>query len=121
MEKKDDLSVLNSIYRGAKTGSQAISDLLPQVDDLKLRADLTTQKGEYETIGADAANQMCALGGQPEEVPTMKKAGMKLGVAMNTALDASTSHLAELLIRGSTKMCIRDSHRPASAELAAVD
>ena len=102
MENSEDLRVLNSIYRGAKTGSQAISDLLPQVEESRLRADLTTQKGEYETIGADAANRMCALGGRPEEVPALKKAGMKLGVAMNTAMDVSSSHLAELMIRGST-------------------
>lgn len=94
--------MLNSIYRGAKTGSQAISDLLPHVSDPELRADVTAQKREYESISADAANRMIALGGHPEDVPAVKKAGLKLGVAMNTAMDASTSHLAELVIRGST-------------------
>ena len=32
----------------------------------------------------------------------MKKAGMKMGVMMNTALDDTTSHMAELMIKGSS-------------------
>ena len=102
MQTTDDSSVLNSIYRGALTGSRAIRDILPQVKNTGLRSDLTTQESEYAAICADAAKRLHILGGCPEDVPALKRAGMKLGVTMNTALNRATPHLAEVMIQGST-------------------
>lgn len=96
-----DISVLNSVYRGASVGSQAISDLLPNTHDSDFTADLQTQEREYVSISTEAANRLRAMGSKPEPVPLAKKAGMFLGVEMNAMMNNETDHLAELMIKGS--------------------
>lgn len=102
MQKNQEAEVLNSIYRGAKTGSQAISDLLPKVENSRFCSDLQTQEQEYNTIAADAANLLISIGSEPEPVGALKKAGMKMGVEMNTMVNNDTGYLAQLMIKGST-------------------
>ncbi len=101
MQNTPDIEVLNSIYKNAVTGSQAIEDLLPMTEDKRFISDLETQNSEYMTIGADAASQLVNLGAEVEPIGTMKKAGMKMGVVMNTMVNDDTCHLAELMIKGS--------------------
>lgn len=101
MQKNSNVNVLNSIYRGAETGIQAITDLIPKVKDPGFRSDLETQEREYRTISAEAVTQMQALGSSPDPVSPVKKVGMKAAVSMNTMTDITTSHLAELMIKGS--------------------
>lgn len=102
MQKNKETEVLNSIYRGARTGSQAISDLLPKAENSRFRSDLQTQEKEYNGISTEAANMLINMGTEPEPVGAVKKAGMKMAVEMNTALNNETSYLAQLMIKGST-------------------
>ncbi len=120
-ENNVDIAVLNSVYRNARTGAQAIDDLLPKADDSSFISDLETQKREYDSIGGEAASRIVGLGGTPESVGEMKKMGMKMGVAMNTMVNDETGHLAELMIKGSNMGIVQmtkviNGHRDASAE-----
>ncbi len=101
MAVNSDIEVLNSIYRNAKTGQQAINDLMPMAGDRKFAADLETQCGQYESIGQEAASKLIALGEKPQNVNPVKRAGMKMGVVMYTMTNDETEHLAELMIKGS--------------------
>ena len=101
MAQNPDKAVLNSIYRNAKTGVEAITDLLPKVSDRAFKADIMTQQGQYESISKEAASRLINLGTEPVPVGTMQKLGMKMGTAMNTLTNDETSHLAELMIKGS--------------------
>ena len=121
MVENVDISVLNSIYRNAKTGAQAIDDLLPKAEDSSFVSDLKTQYKEYESISREAASRIVNLGGEPEPVGEMKKLGMKMGVAMNTMANDETEHLAELMIKGSnmgivTMTKVVNGHSTASPE-----
>lgn len=116
-----DMAVLNSVYRNAKTGAQAISDLLPKAEDASFVSDLKTQHKEYEDISREAASRIVSLGGEPEPVGEMKKLGMKMGVTMNTMMCDDTEHLAELMIKGSnmgivTMTKVVNGHSGASPE-----
>lgn len=102
MQKNKETEVLNSIYRGAKTGSQAIIDLLPKAENSRFCSDLQTQEQEYNNISAEAANMLISMGSEPEPVSAIKKAGMKMGVEMNTIMNNDTGYLAQLMIKGST-------------------
>ena len=102
MQKNKEAEVLNSIYRGAKTGSQAISDLLPKAENSRFRSDLQTQEQEYNTISNEAANMLIKMGAEPEPVSAVKKMGMKMGVETNTMINNDTGYLANLMIKGST-------------------
>ncbi len=101
MAVNPDIEVLNSIYQNAETGRQAINDLMPMVGDRGFAADLETQCGLYESIGQEAASRLLSLGEKPQDVNPVKRAGMKMGVVMNTITNDETEHLAELMIKGS--------------------
>ncbi len=101
MAESADITVLNCVYRNAKTGEQAITDLMPVAGDSRFISDLTTQRGEYTAIGKEAATRLVELGSQPQPVGAVKRAGMKMGVIMNTMTNDDTEHLAELMIKGS--------------------
>ena len=94
-------SVLNSIYRNAETGQQAIFDLIPKVDDGGFLKDIKTQQAEYAEIAQEAVAQLSDMGVKPDPVSGVKKMGMKMGVTMNTMLENDVSHLAQLMIKGS--------------------
>ncbi len=120
-ENNVDIAVLNSVYRNARTGAQAIDDLLPKARDTSFISDLETQRQEYDSIGTEAATRITGLGAAPESVGEMKKMGMKMGVAMNTMTNDETEHLAELMIKGSNMGIVQmtkviNGHREASPE-----
>ena len=101
MNRNTDAEVLNSVYRGAKVGCQAIADLMPNVNDDQFTSDLITQEQEYEAISAAAAAGLRAMGEEPRPVSFMQKTGMMMGVEMNAMMNRETDHLAELMIKGS--------------------
>lgn len=100
MEKTPEL--LCYIYKNVKMGSDSIITLMPKVDDAAFRTALTDQLSGYEKFASEAEKQLTPYGIKPKEETMMKKMSAKVGIAMNTMADASTSHLAEMLIQGST-------------------
>lgn len=100
--KTPEVSVLNSIYRGARIGKESIENLLPKTEHPGFRDDLRTQEGEYDTICKEAANKLMEMGNTPDPIGSHKKMAMKAAVEMNTMRNTDTSHLAELMIKGST-------------------
>ena len=101
MQKNSEAAVLNSIYRGAKTGASAIQDILPKVEDSGFMSDMKTQFEQYNSISGQAEAQLLNMGAKPEPVGVMKQVGMKAATEMNTMLNNDTGHLAELMIKGS--------------------
>ena len=95
-------SVYQAIYKSAETGSQSVEDVLPMVSDNGLREVLLKHKKEYERLSDEAESRLAMLGESVKEPGVLAKAGMKLGIEMNTALNTSSSHIAEMLINGST-------------------
>ena len=49
-DRKKDEEVLAEIYRNAQLALQSISNILPQVEDAEIRAELVSQHEEYEKI-----------------------------------------------------------------------
>ena len=97
-----EVSVLNSIYRGARIGSESIENILPKTEHPAFRDDLRTQEGEYEAIMKEAANRLMEKGNTPDPIGSYKKVTMKAAVEMSTMANCDTSHLAEIMIKGST-------------------
>lgn len=100
MEKKPEL--LCYIYKNVKMGSDAIVDMLPKVEDSSFKTALTEQMHGYEKIADSAEKQLAPMGIKPQEEPFYKKTMAKMGIAMNTMMDPSVGHMAEMLIKGST-------------------
>lgn len=100
MEKTPEL--LCYIYKNVKMGSDAILTLLPKVEDEKFRYQLTDQLNGYEKFASEAQWQLTPMGIDPQEDSVMKKIGLKMGIRMGTLTDSSVSHMAEMMIQGSS-------------------
>lgn len=100
--KTPEASILNSIYRGARIGSESIENLLPKTENPDFRSDLRTQEGEYRAICKEAESRLMQMGNTPDPIGDYKKATMKMELEMNTMANTDTSHLADMMIKGST-------------------
>lgn len=102
METYNDKAVLNDIYKNAQSGCQGICDLMPKVTNSILRDDLKAQETEYKDIARLASNHIMQMGDTPSEIGAMQRAGMWASVNSKTIMNSDTTHLAEMMIQGST-------------------
>ena len=94
-------SFLGAIYKGAKMGADSIINLLPKVKDDALRSAMTMQLDGYEKYAARAAKELKRRDVEPKEDNVMVRMSAKVGMAINTMISTSTSHIAEIMIEGS--------------------
>ena len=105
MEKKHtsgNAEMLDKMYKNVKMGSDSMVNILPKVKDEALKAELTSQLDKYEYYSKQVAGMIYDEGGTPKEENILTKAGSKIGIEMNTMMDSTPSHLAEMVIEGAT-------------------
>jgi len=102
MDSKADIDVLNTVYQSASMGALGIEGLMERTDDYKLKDALADQLQEYHKFEKEAEDRIRSFNHKPEDTGAMKKAMSRIGIRMNTALDNTSSHLAEMVIQGST-------------------
>ena len=100
-EKITEESFLGAIYKNAKMGADSIIDLMPRVQNDALRSAMTLQLDGYERYAAAASRVLKERGVTAKEENLMVRMGAKMGIAFNTMLSVTTSHIAELMIEGS--------------------
>lgn len=93
---------LGILYKNMKMGADSILQLLPKVENGDLRQEMTAQLNRYEELSKKIGDALCEAGGSPKEEGTVTKLMTKMGMAMNSAMDQSTSHLAQMMIEGAT-------------------
>ena len=101
-QKTASESLLGELYKEMKMGADSITDILSRVKDGGLRTELTRQLEEYGRYSKLAYDRLCDCGVKPKEENIMAKMSAKVGMAMNTMTDSSTSHLAQMVIEGNT-------------------
>ena len=105
MEKKhasDNAQMLDKMYKNVKMGSDSMVSILSKVKDTGLKDELTSQLDKYERYSKKVATMIYDAGGTPKDEGVIAKAGSKIGIEMNTMLDATSSHLAQMVIEGAT-------------------
>ena len=100
MEAKKSEEILAEIYRNCQLALESISDILPEVDDEELKAEIMRQHEEFERISGRAACLARDKGLEMKEPNPMKKAMMWGSIKMNTLTDNSRAHIAEMMIQG---------------------
>ncbi|MBQ7923863.1 MAG: hypothetical protein IJ329_01000 [Clostridia bacterium] len=103
MEDKDfkqTEEVLSEIYRNAQLALQSIANILPQVEDEDVRAELSLQHEEYEKFSAKAAMLAKDKGLELKEPNPFKKAMMWGSIKMNSMMDNSRAHIADMMLQG---------------------
>ena len=99
-KNKQSEEILAEIYRNAQLALQSIHDILPQVDDEKVKQELKSQYEEYERFSARAACLAKDRNIELKEPNMFKKAMMWGSIKMSSLSDNSRSHIADMMLQG---------------------
>ena len=99
--KKQTEEALAEIYRNAELALQSINDIMPQVEDEKVRNELSSQHEAYEHFSARASILAKDKGIELKEPNPFKKMMMWGSIKMSSMTDNSPAHIAEMMAQGS--------------------
>ena len=105
MEKKANaasLNLLEAIYKNVRMGADSIIDIMPKVTDDAMRYELTSELERYEEFANEIEQIFLNTGEEAKDQGILAKLGTKMSVAMNTLVDSTTPHIAEMMIKGAT-------------------
>lgn len=99
--KKDDVALLREIQKNTEMGLHALEVINGKVYDDSLALQLARESFKYGEIHDRARAQL--LGGKqtPDPVNKVEQIMLTASIQGNTLVNSSTSHVAEMLIRGS--------------------
>ncbi len=97
-----DLNLLQKIVENARSGADACSQLVDRCEDEGMQRELRAQRDDYESAARDAEKLLEKNGIQPRPKGMMARAGMWFGMQINTMMDRSASHIADISIQGAT-------------------
>ena len=95
-----DHEALTSIYKNAHIALQSISNVIGQTDCQEMKDELQREYDGYENYIGKLSAYMKEIGLEPKDIGIMQKAFMFTSIKMNTLMDGSKSHVAELMIKG---------------------
>lgn len=110
------VNMLNEIYQNASMGVQGTELLISKTEEHEFSGKLKSYVDNYNRIKADASKLLAENGETPQEATAMEKANLWMGVQLNTLIDKTSSHMAEMLIQGSTMGIIKSSKDKNSHE-----
>ena len=100
LNKNEEL--LNEVYKNTIMGRDSIINLLDKVSDNGLRSEMTDELSFYRSFEKEASVKLGERGINQKELQMTAKMCAKMVMVMNTMLDTTTSHLAEMMINGAT-------------------
>lgn len=92
--------MLQSVYKCGKMGSDSSVTLMKKVTSDELKSDMTSVLNGYQKFATNSAEQLRSIGEDPKEESPITQIGAKIGMTMNTMMDSSPSHIAEMVIQG---------------------
>lgn len=97
-----DLDLLEKTYQNASTGINALEAVLDKVSSKDFSNELHNQLKDYQELLERSKDQLLKNGAKVKDNPIYEKAMMKGNVKMNTLINSSGSHIAQMVIQGST-------------------
>ena len=104
------VEMATELYKNITMGSDAVVHLLPKVKDSEMKTSMTAAMCYYEKAAGKVKDILTEHHAPAKEEPLMTRMASRMGIAMNTAMDATSSHIAQMLIEGST-MAITEATR----------
>lgn len=99
--KKDDVALLREIQKNTEMGLHALEVINSKVYDDSLALQLARESFKYGEIHDRAKAQLLAQRQVPDPVNKVEQIMLTASIQGNTLVNSSTSHVAEMLIRGS--------------------
>ena len=103
MMTEADRAVLDESYRNTRMGREAINVVIGKVEDDDLALDLNRQACRFVQMEEKLQKKYQMQKETPPEESFMNRTMLWGGIQMNTLLNASTEHLADMMIQGNTK------------------
>lgn len=97
-----NIELLNYIHQNAQMGIETIKQLLKETKDENMKNVLQKHLNEYQKFYDMADNKLKSKNIEPKELNFLSKAFTDLMINLKTLRDKSPSHMAEMLIQGST-------------------
>lgn len=116
---RQSADILNSVYKNAEMAYESSGDVLRRCKNARLYSEISKQRERYKNISAEAHGELQRRGISARQTPPAAKAMAKMGIAMQTMMDGSSSRIARLMIRGTTMGIIdmqQTLNRSAAAE-----
>ena len=102
MEQNQNQDLLEEVYRATQMGLEGIRAVTPKIEDKKKKKEIRREEAVYQKFVSRAEEMLAAKGAIPQTHDGVKKAMLWGSVQMNTLMDSSPEHMAELLINGTT-------------------
>lgn len=103
MMTEADRAVLDESYRNTRMGREAINVIIGKVEDDDLALDLNRQACKFIQLEEKLQKEYHKEKETPPEDSIMNRTRLWSGIQMNTLLNASTEHLADMMIQGNTR------------------
>lgn len=108
---QQDTELLSYIHKNAAMGTRTIPQVLSLPQSAAMSRALNSQLKEYEKIARAAQEHAKARGETVKEPSHASQAMSAMMLRMQTLTDHSTSHLAEMMIQGSTMGTVQMTRR----------
>ena len=100
--KNETADLLYRMYKNVKMGTESIVTLMPRVTDEAMRAEMTKELSRLEGFSSKIDGMLRDEGVKPKEEGIVSRLSSKMAINMSTMIDASVSHIAEMLMEGYT-------------------
>ena len=98
-----DRAVLGESYRNTRMGREAINVIISKVEDDELALDLNRQACKFVQLEEKIQKEFQKAEEKAPEASFMNRTRLWSGIQMNTLLNASTEHLADMMIQGNAR------------------
>lgn len=92
--------MLQFLYKSASMSADTTARVMAKTCNKRLKNELASQMSTYKEFADKATSCLRSHGLMPEDNKAMTKLMTNMGIEMNTMLDNTASHIAELMING---------------------
>ena len=97
---KEVKALLSEMYSNTKMAMENINSVLSKVKGKSMIQELTTQMGTYSAFTQKTSQLMHERSIEPKEPGLMAKTMAKAGISINTMIDNTDSHIADMVAKG---------------------
>lgn len=99
--------MLQFLYKSASMSADTTARVMAKTRDRRLKNELASQMSGYKRFADEATSGLRTHGLMPQDNKAMTKLMTNMGIEMNTMLDSTSSHIAELMINGTNMGIIK--------------
>lgn len=101
--KPEEINIYREVQKSAEMGIKAIETISDKVYEDDFALQISRQALKYSDIRNRAIDKLLSAKAEPVHQNYLSDILLKGSVHLNTLLNSSTSHIAELMIQGSSK------------------